>query len=149
MASVYAEPMTIRYPKALLIVLCAVLALGAFEQTATALDKSKIDGDFMGTVSVPAGFSLDEVRNTVALALADRTWQIKAKEHDHVIGYLNHRRREVTLTIVFDTNEISIYSDGWTLTKTGERKKPDPAAGWVANITKDLNKMLGVAAATK
>lgn len=149
MARVYPGNMTISIPKPLMIVLSCVLATSAATLPARAIDKSEIAGQFMNTVSVPDGLTIDEVRNTVALALAGRTWQIKAKEEDHVIGYLNHRGRAVTLTLVFDTNEISIYSDGWTVNKEGERKKPDPAAGWVANITKDLNKMLGVAAATK
>jgi hypothetical protein len=141
--------MTIRAPRVLLIVLSCILAANATSLTCSAIEKSQIKGKLMDRIPVPDELTIDDVRSAIAFALAGRNWEIKSKAEDHFIGYLNHRGREVTLTIPFDSQLISIYSDGWLLKKDGTHKKEDPALSWVTNLSRDLEKMLDTAAAVK
>jgi hypothetical protein len=139
------DAVNIRSPKSFSIFFGTMLAITTFAPTGHAQDER----DFAGTVLVPDGLDASDVRDAIAITLASREWQVEAKESDHVVGYIKHRTREVTLTLAFDTKQIFLYSDGKVVNAMSEKIRRDPAKGWVDNIIKDLKKMLEVARAAK
>lgn len=106
-------------------------------------------GTPVGTVVVPAGLKLAEVREVVVVSLVQRNWTVKQKADDRAVGYLNHRGIEATLTLTFDTSQVSLFCEAWKVDKAGRRLKPDMPDGWIANMKKDVTKRLNLAAAKK
>lgn len=106
-------------------------------------------GKPVGTVVVPAGLKLAEVREVVVVSLVQRNWTVKEKTDDRAVGYLNHRGIEATLTLTFDTHQVSLFCEGWKVDKAGKRLKPEMPDGWIANMKKDVTKRLNLAAAKK
>lgn len=103
----------------------------------------------VGTVAVPAGLKLAEIKEVVVISLVQRNWTVKEKGDDRAVGYLNHRGIEATLTLTFDTSQVSFSCEGWKVDKTGRRLKPEMPDGWIANMKKDVAKRLNLAAAKK
>lgn len=137
---------------ALLVRLAAVLlaAIGLFSASALAADASaSAPGPQVGTVAIPAGYAKKDVRELIALCLTAREWSVKDKSDDYVVGYLNHRGVEATLTLSFDDKLVTLNCDAWKVDKAGKRLKPDDAKTWVANIKKDLAIRFAKAAGAK
>ncbi len=107
-------------------------------------------GPLVGTVAVPEGLSSSQVKDVIITSLIAREWTVKEKTSDYVIGYLNHRGNEATLTLVYDSKQILMYCDGWLVEKsTGRRIKPELPKGWIANLKKDLPKRLALPVVVK
>ena len=106
-------------------------------------------GEPVGSVAVPAGFELREIKEVIAVCLTAREWTIKDKSKDRLVGYLNHRGNEATLTLVIDANQIFMYCEGWKVDKLGKRLKPEQPKSWIEYMKNDLVKRLGVKSATK
>jgi hypothetical protein len=103
-----------------------------------------------GTVSVPSGLTLSDVKDVIVGTLIGREWGVQSKTDDRVVGYLKHRSNEATITLIYDTNAINLYCVGWAINKkSGERRKPEQPEGWLKNLRTDLAKNLSKAASLK
>lgn len=126
-----------------LAVLAAVFS--AFATSAFAEEK----GEPVGTLIVPDGLSSDDVKEAIALSFAGRGWTIKERTGSKVVGHINQRGNEAFLYATYNKKEINFRCEGWEVSKTGERKKPEIPKGWVDNIKKDVTKRMNMKAATK
>lgn len=133
---------TLRLPR---FATALALLLGLFSSFARAAEA----GQSVGSVPVPAGLTLAEVKEIAAISLVQRQWTVKEKTDNRVVGYLKHRGIEATLTLTFDTNAIQLFCEGWKINKEGVRQKPELPDGWINNIKKDLAKRLNLATAKK
>ncbi|MBL9202372.1 MAG: hypothetical protein JNL39_17815 [Opitutaceae bacterium] len=106
-------------------------------------------GESVGTLIVPDGLSTDEIKEAIALSFAGRGWTIKERTNSKVVGHINQRGNEAFLYCSFNKKEIQLRCEGWEVSKTGERKKPEIPKGWVDNIKKDVTKRMNMKAATK
>lgn len=106
-------------------------------------------GTSVGYVEVPSIVTTDEARDVVAYSLVARSWAVKGKSDERVVGYLNHRGHEATITFVLKSGRIEIFCDGYAVSASGQRKKPEMPEGWINNLKKDVNKRLQLKAATK
>lgn len=106
-------------------------------------------GEPAGTIFVPAGLSLEDVRSVITLSLAQREWTVKERFDNRVVGVLVHRGRDARLTLNFDTEKVDLYCVGWRLNRSGERVRPEQPEGWIKNITKDITERLNLRALTK
>lgn len=130
-----------------LAVLAIVFTLGA---AATAFAADENLGAHAGTITVPSGLSKSDVKETLIYTLAGRSWSVKEKTDERVVGYLKHRSNEATVTFVYTESQVDLYCVGYEINKnTGERKRPEQPTGWLNNLKNDLNKKLNQATATK
>jgi hypothetical protein len=106
-------------------------------------------GESVGTLVVPDGLGTDEIKEAIALSFAGRGWTIKERTNSKVVGHINQRGNEAFLYVTFSKKEITLRCEGWEVSKTGERKKPEIPKGWVDNIKKDITKRMNMKAATK
>jgi hypothetical protein len=106
-------------------------------------------GQPVGTLIVPDGLSTDEIKEAIAVSFAGRGWTIKERTNSKVVGHINQRGNEAFLYVAFNKKEITLRCEGWEVSKTGERKKPEIPKGWVDNIKKDVTKRMNLKAATK
>jgi hypothetical protein len=125
---------------ALLAAFVAALAAPAFADE---------KGQPVGTLIVPDGLSTDEIKEAIALSFAGRGWTIKERTNSKVVGHINQRGNEAFLYVAYNKKEITLRCEGWEVSKTGERRKPEIPKGWVDNIKKDVTKRLNMKAATK
>ena len=132
-------------PRALL---CLTVLLAGCCLTSPAQAEEEL-GTPVGTLTVPEGLSDDEVTEVIAYSLAARSWTLKSKKDNRVIGHITHRGREAIITFVLKDGMIKIYCEGYRISKSGERLKPSLPDGWIANLKKDIPKRLGMKAATK
>lgn len=125
----------------LFLVLGSLLAL-VVAPTVHAADEQPL-GTPAGTVTVPGGYTKEDVQDVIAMALAGRGWGVQEKTADKVIGYLKHRSNEATVTFVYNEKQVSLYCVGYKVDKkTGERIKPELPSGWLNNLRSDLTKKL-------
>lgn len=128
-------------------VLAIVFTLGA-ALVARAADDNL--GASAGNVSVPSGLSKADVKQAIILTLAGRSWSLKDKTDDKVVGYLKHRANEATVTFVYSESSVELYCIGYEVDKkTGERKRPEQPVGWLKFLRGDLTKQLTLASASK
>lgn len=106
-------------------------------------------GESVGTLIVPDGLNTDEIKEAIALSFAGRGWTVKEKTNSKVVGHINQRGNEAFLYVSFNKKEVTLRCEGWEVSKTGERKKPEIPKGWVDNIKKDVTKRMNMKAATK
>jgi hypothetical protein len=99
-------------------------------------------GPQVGTVPVPAGYSAAQVKEVVAQCFLAREWEVKIKADDRVVGYLNHRGVEATMTVQIDGPQLTFFCDGWKVDKAGKRIKPEDPKTWIANMKKDVTRRL-------
>ena len=121
------------------------VVLGFLSAPVSAAEK----GEPVGTLIVPDGLSSDEIKEAIALSFAGRGWTIKDKTSKEVVGHINQRGNEAFLYVAYTKKEINLRCEGWEVSKTGERKKPEIPKGWVDNIKKDITKRMNMKAATK
>jgi hypothetical protein len=125
----------------------AVLATVFAVLASPALAEEK--GQPVGTLIVPDGLSTDEIKEAIALSFAGRGWTVKERTSSKVVGHINQRGNEAFLYVAYTKKEINLRCEGWEVSKTGERKKPEIPKGWVDNIKKDITKRMNMKAATK
>jgi hypothetical protein len=106
-------------------------------------------GTAVGTIDIPTNLTVDEVRDIVAYSLAARSWTLKEKSDQRVVGYLNHRGHEATLTFLLKPGVMELYCEGFRVSKSGERQKPAIPEGWIANLKKDIPKRMAMEVAKK
>lgn len=107
-------------------------------------------GEPAGTVLVPEGKSSAAVQDAIVQALLGRQWEVKQKGSDRVVGYINHRSNEATLTLIYSTAKVELFCVGWQIDKkTGKREKPEQPKGWLNNIRTDLGKILNRPASSR
>ena len=75
---------------------------------------------------------------TIAKAAVGRRWTITKKTKEKIIIHLVHRGYDSTLTFGYNSKEVKIYSDSWTVSKSGVKKKKKDPEGWIDNLKKDL-----------
>lgn len=121
--------------------------LGAFALASRAADEGL--GVPVGTITVPEGFKASEVKAVLVTSLVAREWSVKEQTGDRVVGYLNHRGNEATITLVYDAKQIVMHCVGWKTDRNGQRVKPEMPDGWIKNLQKDIPKRLVRAGATK
>lgn len=112
-------------------------------------DSPTLPGPQVGTVPVPSGYSAAQVKEVVAQSFLAREWAVKIKTDDRVVGYLNHRGNEATLTVQIDAGQLTFFCDGWAVDKAGKRIKPEEPKTWIANMKKDVTKRLMAPPATR
>lgn len=125
---------------------CVSLLLGSLVSPVRAAAEA---GKSFGSVAVPAGLSVTDVKEVIVVSLVQRTWTVAEKTDAKVVGTLKHRGIDATITLTFSASSVEIYCEGWKIDKAGVRTKPDIPDGWAENIKKDINKRLNLAAARK
>jgi hypothetical protein len=98
--------------------------------------------NLVGVVTVPDGMLIEGVQKSVMKAVIGRRWNIVKKFDDRVIINITQKRYDATLTIVYNTENVKIYSDSWALKRSGERKKKKDPESWIENIKKDIGVFL-------
>lgn len=106
-------------------------------------------GPLADTLYVPDGATREDCKEVVAYSLAARGWTVRERTDERVIGYLKHRGNEAIATFILRDDTIEFYCLGYAIDKNGNRKKPEQPRGWIGNLTRDINKRLGMRAATK
>jgi hypothetical protein len=100
-------------------------------------------GTQVGTLRLANGMDSARVQDLICGVLFAREWEVKEKANDHVVGHIKHRSSEAVLTLVFDSELIQIYCEGWKIDKkSGSHIKPQLPDGWIENIRDDLTKRL-------
>lgn len=132
--------------RSFLIVACTLGSL-ALPLSITAADEPA--GVSVGSLPIPADLNEEDVRDVVAYSLAARTWTVKEKKGNRVVGHLVHRGYDATITFVIEGENLQIYCDGYAVDKHGNRKKPKLPEGWIENLKKDIPKRLAMTAATR
>jgi hypothetical protein len=90
-----------------------VMALCAFFHvvpSATAADENI--GQQVGTITVPSGLEMDDVKNSIIRALLQRRWEIKENAAGKVVAHYARGDNEATLTIKYDDKEIAVFAVG-------------------------------------
>ncbi len=124
--------------------LFSVLFLAVGLSASHAGDSKKKDKptNLVGTVTVPEGMTMEEVKKSVVKAAIGRRWNIIETAKGKVIINLVNRGYDSTLTIIYTKKIVEIYSDSWVVKKSGERKKKKDPRGWIENIKKDIGVFL-------
>lgn len=119
------------------LVLSAVFLLAI--PLAQAVEKpEKQPTNHVATVPVPEGLSAESTEKAIIMAAIGRRWTIQEKSNGKVVLHLVHRGFDSTLTLLYTIQEIKIYSDSWTIKKSGTKKKRKDPEGWIGNLQKDL-----------
>jgi hypothetical protein len=79
---------------------------------------------------------MEGTQKAILKAAVGRRWKIKEKTVGKVVIQLVHRGYDSKLTFLYSKNEVKVFSDSWTIKKSGAKKK-DPE-GWIENLKKDL-----------
>lgn len=120
-----------------------LLAFGLLAGLALAPVAASARGDNVGSVPVPSGLDAAAVKSVVIETFQSRGWAVQSATDTEVVAHLVHRRYDATLTMVYDTSNITLYSDSWKIDKQGRRLKREHPAGWIRNLKSDLPKRLG------
>ena len=92
----------------------------------------------VGTIAVPDGLSMEGTQKAILKAAVGRRWEIKEKTVGKVVIQLVHRGYDSKLTFLYSKNEVKVFSDSWTIKKSGAKKKKKDPEGWIENLKKDL-----------
>lgn len=115
------------------------LAIALFAVTASVNAKDDPKGHHFATIAVHAEKATEEVvQSAIVKAALGRGWQIISNEDGVVKVHLMRRGYDANLTFVYTKKEIKIYSDSYTVKKTGERKSQKDPVGWIENLQKDI-----------
>jgi hypothetical protein len=128
-------------------VTCAVLGLAS--ASLFAADSAITPATITFTLSVPAKLTASEVKTILVSSLVAREWGVKENSDERVIGYLNHRGTEATLTLVYSGTQVTATCEGWSVDKQGKRLKPEHPTRWMTNIKKDIGERLAKTASLK
>ncbi len=132
------------FPLCLALFAAAVPATASLARAAdetTAANENEELGEHFADIAVPAGLTKEEIQNAIVQALTSREWEIKQKTDRRVVGYLNHRGNEATVTMLLGADQVEIYCEGWAVNKrTGERIKPEQPRGWLKFLQRSLTK---------
>ncbi len=121
------------------------MAFGLLTSFATAAEK----GETVGLLIVPDGLKAEEIKEAIVVSFIERGWTVKEKSNSKVVGHINQRGNEAFLTLTFDKKEINLTCEGWKVSKTGERQKPELPKSWIEYIKKDVTKRMNLKASTK
>ncbi len=124
-----------------------IIGLGAISQVAAASTPAVAPD---APIAVPSGYKKADVQQVILDALMKRQWVIKDKSDGKVVGYLNHRSQEATITLTYDEKEIQISCEGYEIDKsTGAHKQAIRPDRWLKYLRIDINKLMGVSTAAK
>jgi hypothetical protein len=118
--------------------LSLIFFLGLSTLTHAAENPDQEPANHVGTIAVPDGLPLEGVEKSIAKAAVGRRWTITKKTKEKIIIHLVHRGYDSTLTFGYNSKEVKIYSDSWTVSKSGVKKKKKDPEGWIDNLKKDL-----------
>ena len=99
---------------------------------------TKTPTNHVGTIAAPDGLSMEGIQKAILKAAVGRKWEVKEKIEGKVVIQLVHRGYDSTLTFHYTKNEVKVYSDSWTIKKSGAKKKKKDPDGWIENLKKDL-----------
>lgn len=103
-------------------------------------------GKQVGVVRVYGKMDPMQIQDAIAITFRDRGWDITENADDHVVGHIKQRNLEAVCTVVYDTDFVQLYCEGWKIDKkTGAHLDPSLPNGWIDNIRQDLTKRLGQA----
>jgi hypothetical protein len=125
---------------ALLAAVAAPVRAGGLAPSAP-MDESSL-GLAVGSIPIPSGISAVAARDVIAYSLVARGWTVKEKDLAHVVGHLNHRGTDATITFRIEGEMINVFCDGWRVDKQGQRVKPDQPDSWIKNIKNDVTRRL-------
>lgn len=123
-----------------MIALSLCVASGALVAAETAAPAGAVAS--AGIVSIPPGVSGTQVKDIIITSLTAREWKVKEQTDGRVVGYLNHRGVEATLTLTYDANQITMACEGWKVDKAGKRIAPEQPTRWINNMHSDLVRRL-------
>lgn len=106
-------------------------------------------GQLAGTVIVPEKLPVADVQQAILLAATGRGWAVKDRADGRVVIFLEQRGWRSTLTLLYSSAEVTLYSDSGKVDKTGQIKKREIPEGWVKYLKQDLTKQLGIKAYAK
>jgi hypothetical protein len=110
---------------------------------AKAADDGADYGTPAGTIVVPAGLTAAEVQRCLLEAAAGRGWTIRKRDDEKVVIYLENKRWVANLTLVYNTEQVQIYSKSL---RSGKPKVPED---WIEFLKKDANVKLNTLAISK
>jgi len=151
----YSLAMLPHLPRSLLAFAIAVAVAGfshaplSGQSAETSSDRFVPAGTEVGTLDIPAGLSTEEVREVLVISVFARDYTLQDKGERHVVGYLNHRGHEATLSFVIRPNVITIYCEGYAVNSRGERRRPEVPHGWINNLRNDITKRMALKLVTK
>ncbi len=94
-------------------------------------------------VPVPEGLKASDVQRSILEAATNRGWAIKSRDDGKVTIFLENGRWIAALALVYDENEVRIYS------KSTRNGKPSLPEDWIKYIKQDLTKSLNTKAYLK
>ncbi len=100
-------------------------------------------GQPAGMVVVPEGVDGAAVQKAILLAGAGRGWTVKTRSDGQVVLFLEHGGWRATLTLDYDTHQVSIRSNSAKLDRKGNPKKIAIPETWVNFLRQDITKNLG------
>ncbi|MBL9189393.1 MAG: hypothetical protein JNK23_18060 [Opitutaceae bacterium] len=106
-------------------------------------------GTLAGTVVVPDGLKAADVQKAIVVGTSARGWALKAKENGRIVLFLEQGGWRSTMTLIYDTKEVKIFSDSGKPDKNGVIKKPAIPESWVKYMKQDITKQLGLLAFDK
>lgn len=95
------------------------------------------------TVAIP-----NELENTKAIQLAEealrgRKWTVSSRTASEVVGKLEHRHFDATVTIKVEGESLVLYSDATYDGPQTEEATPGVPYGWLANLQRDIQSKIG------
>ena len=124
-----------------MLVVLSALAVGVIGRARA--DEKPVD---VGTLDVPAGMTISQVKDSVVACVLGREWSVKEQSDGKVVGYLKHRSNEAEITFLFDEKQIKMSCWGYKIEKsTGKREDPELPKGWINNLKKDITRRLNSA----
>lgn len=125
-----------------LLPVCASVAIAeepaVMDQAAVpaAVESAKIAGHSVGKVTLPSGYTLEQVRKAAIQAALAREWELVKDSPDQLIIHLEHRGYDSTITIVMEATNIELFSDSYKVKKNN--RIPEDPEKWIKNLKKDI-----------
>lgn len=125
-----------------LLPVCASVAIAeepaVMDQAAVpaAVESVKIAGHSVGKVTLPSGYTLEQVRKAAIQAALAREWELVKDSPDQLIIHLEHRGYDSTITIVMEATSIELFSDSYKVKKNN--RIPEDPEKWIKNLKKDI-----------
>lgn len=97
----------------------------------------------IGSLPVPAGLSAEDISKCVAQSFNERSWTIRERSDERVVGYLKQRANEAEIVVTINEDSVDLECWGYSINKrTGERKRPELPNGWINFLKKSITKNL-------
>lgn len=103
-------------------------------------------GEQAATLPVPENLPAATVQKAILLAGTGRGWTVTSRDDEQVVLFLEHGGWRSTLTVKYNSRQVTIYSNSAKLDRKGRPKKFAIPENWVKFLKQDITKHLGAAA---